>query len=112
LLCALPPLLAIRDIAASLVLRYEVETRRSSRRQLLAALPVAAGLSALALWQGGRLEGGRALHRGLRGGLLLLFLLARLTLAGRGGSRARAGSPGARAWRPFSGPGARRARCW
>lgn len=82
LLCALPPLLAIRDIPPSLVLRYEVETRRSNRRQLLAALPVAVGLSALALWQAGAWKVGALFIGGFAGGLALLFLIARLTLAG------------------------------
>ena len=67
LLCALPPLLAIRDIPPALVLRREVETRRGSGRLLLAALPVAAGLAALALWQAGSWKVGALFIGGVRG---------------------------------------------
>jgi putative ABC transport system permease protein len=52
LLCALWPLLEVRAVPPSLILRRDVETARG-RRPWLAALPIAAGLAALALWQAG-----------------------------------------------------------
>jgi putative ABC transport system permease protein len=57
LLCALWPLLAVRDVRASLVLRREVDPAASvaRRRPWAAALPIAAGLAGLTLWQAGSL---------------------------------------------------------
>ena len=58
LLCALWPLLDVRDIRASLVLRREVEGAAplARKRPWVAALPVVGGLAALSLWQAGSLK--------------------------------------------------------
>jgi putative ABC transport system permease protein len=58
LLCALWPLLDVREVRASLVLRREVDDAASParRRPWRAALPVVAGLAALSLWQAGSLK--------------------------------------------------------
>ncbi|OGK78137.1 MAG: hypothetical protein A2050_16460 [Candidatus Rokubacteria bacterium GWA2_73_35] len=54
LLCALLPLTEVRAVPPSLVLRRDVEAAGwRARRPWLAALPVAAGLAALAVWQAG-----------------------------------------------------------
>lgn len=60
LLCTLWPLLDVRDVRASLVLRREVEGAPPAgrRRPWAAALPVAGGLAALSLWQAGSLTVG------------------------------------------------------
>jgi putative ABC transport system permease protein len=56
LLCALWPLLDVREVRASAVLRREIEEAPGVRRRpWAAALPVAGGLAALALWQAGSL---------------------------------------------------------
>ena len=54
-LVVLWPLLSLRAIPPSAILRQEVEGKRR-RRPWLAALPVVAGLVALALWQAGSLK--------------------------------------------------------
>src|SRR6185437_4781038 len=51
LLFALWPLLEIRRVPPALILRHEVEPRLLGRRPWGAAVPIAAGLAALALWQ-------------------------------------------------------------
>ena len=57
LLCALWPLLAVRTVRPSLLLRRDVDAAPArGRRPWAAALPVAAGLTALALWQAGSLK--------------------------------------------------------
>jgi putative ABC transport system permease protein len=58
LLCALWPLLDVRDVRASLVLRREVEDASAvaRKRPWVAALPVVGGLAALSLWQAGSLK--------------------------------------------------------
>jgi len=54
LLCALWPLLAVRSVPPSLILRRDVDaTAWRARRPWAAALPIAAGLAALAIWQAG-----------------------------------------------------------
>jgi putative ABC transport system permease protein len=57
LLCALWPLLAVREVRASLVLRREVDETPppARRRPWAAALPIVGGLAALSLWQAGSL---------------------------------------------------------
>jgi putative ABC transport system permease protein len=56
LLCALWPLLDVREVRASLVLRREVDDAAPpARRPWRAAVPVVAGLAALSLWQAGSL---------------------------------------------------------
>src|SRR5262249_31501283 len=49
------PLLSLRAVAPSAIFRQDVAPARR-RRPWLAALPIAAGLAALALWQAGSLE--------------------------------------------------------
>jgi putative ABC transport system permease protein len=82
LLCALPPLAEIRRVPAAFLLRREVEARPPGWRTWLAALPAAAGLAALALWQAGSWKVGGLFIGGFAGGLVLLYLAARLTLSG------------------------------
>jgi putative ABC transport system permease protein len=54
LLCALWPLLAIRAVPPSLILRRDVEAAAwRAPRPWAAAVPIAAGLAALAFWQAG-----------------------------------------------------------
>ena len=54
LLCALWPLLAVRSVPPSLILRRDVDaTAWRAGRPWAAALPIAAGLAALAIWQAG-----------------------------------------------------------
>src|SRR5439155_1185864 len=56
-LCALWPLLAVRTVRPSLILRAEVDAAPArGPRPWAVALPVAAGLAALALWQAGSLK--------------------------------------------------------
>ena len=77
LLCALPPLVEIRRVPAGFLLRREVEPRPAGWRMWLAALPVVAGLSALALWQAGSWKVGGFFIGGFAAGLVLLYLAAR-----------------------------------
>ena len=72
LLYALWPLLQIRHVPPALILRRDVEPRAARPPALAAALPIAAGLAALALWQAGSLEDRRSLRRRLAAALLLL----------------------------------------
>ena len=74
-LVALWPLLSLRTIAPSVILRQDVERSRG-RRPWLAVLPIVAGLGGLALWQAGSLK---------IGGIFVLAALgALLGLAGLG----------------------------
>jgi putative ABC transport system permease protein len=82
LLCALPPLAEIRRVPPSLLLRHDVEPRPLGWRGVVTALPVAAGLSALALWQAGSWKVGGLFIGGFAGGLVILYLAARAALAG------------------------------
>jgi putative ABC transport system permease protein len=93
-LVVLWPLLSLRAIAPSAILRQEVEGARG-RRPWLAVVPIAAGLGGLALWQAGSLK---------VGGIFVLAALAALVgLAGlgRGLVRLARAAPRARslAWR-------------
>lgn len=57
LLCALWPLLAVRAVPPSLILRRDVEAAAwRAPRPWAAALPLVGGLAALAVWQAGSLE--------------------------------------------------------
>jgi len=81
LLCSLWPLLEIRRVPPALILRREVEGALPGRRPWAAALPIAAGLAALALWQAGSWKVGGLFVGGLAAGLGLLLLAARLAMA-------------------------------
>jgi putative ABC transport system permease protein len=94
LLYALWPLLEIRRVPPALILRHDVEPRLPGRRPWAAALPIASGLAALALWQAGSWRIGALFAGGLAGALLLLAAGARALVALA--RRARGRSP---AWR-------------
>ncbi len=81
LLYALWPLLQIRQVPPALLLRREVELRLAGRRPWAAALPIAAGLAALALWQAGSWRIGALFAGGLAAALALLALGSRLVIA-------------------------------
>jgi putative ABC transport system permease protein len=93
-LVALWPLLSLRAVAPSAILRREIEPP-PRRRPWLAVVPIAAGLAALALWQAGSLRIG--------GIFVLAAVAALLGLAGlgRGLVRLARAAPHARslAWR-------------
>jgi len=83
LLCALWPLLAVRSVPPSLILRRDVEASSwRARRPWAAAAPILSGLAALAIWQAGSLRLGAiflgaalaalAVLLGLSGGLVRL----------------------------------------
>ena len=81
LLYALWPLLQIRHVPPALILRAEVEPRLRGHRPWMAAIPIAAGLAALALWQAGSWKIGALFAGGLAAALLLLALGARAVVA-------------------------------
>jgi putative ABC transport system permease protein len=81
LLYALWPLLAIRHVPPALILRMDIEPDLRGRRPWAAAIPIAAGLAALALWQAGSWRIGALFAAGLAAALLLLALGARLVIA-------------------------------
>ncbi|MBI3108000.1 MAG: FtsX-like permease family protein [Candidatus Rokubacteria bacterium] len=81
LLCSLWPLLEIRQVPPALILRRDVEATLPGRRPWAAALPIAAGLAALALWQAGSWKVGGLFVGGVAAGLGLLLLGARGTIA-------------------------------
>ncbi len=81
LLCSLWPLLEIRRVPPALILRREVEGRLPGRRPWGAALPITAGLAALALWQAGSWKVGGLFVGGVAAGLVLLLAAARLLIA-------------------------------
>ena len=82
LLFALWPLLDIRRVPPALILRHEVEARLPGRRPWLAAVPIAAGLGALAVWEAGSFMVGAIFIGGLAGALILLSAGARLVIEG------------------------------
>jgi putative ABC transport system permease protein len=95
-LCALWPLLAVRTVRPSLVLRRDVDERAArGRRPWAAALPVAAGLAALSLWQAGSFKLGGIFLGAAAGAVVTLLVLAR-GLVGAARRLPRAPSP---AWR-------------
>jgi len=78
LLCALWPLLAVRAVPPSLILRRDVDQGRwRARRPWGAALPILAGLAALAVWQAGSLKLGGIFAGAAVAALALLFGLSR-----------------------------------
>lgn len=85
LLCALWPLLEVRAVPPGLLLRHPVEAyQERARRPWLAALPIAGGLAALALWQAGSLKVGGFF---LLASGLALALLAGVAVGARGLAR-------------------------
>src|SRR6185312_8794124 len=76
LLYALWPLLQIRHVPPTLILRMDVEPRLRGRRPWATALPLAAGLAALALWQAGSWKIGALFAGGLAGPVLVSLGLA------------------------------------
>ncbi len=83
-LVALWPLLSLRTIAPSVILRRDVEPMSSRersgtprRRPWIAVLPIAAGLAGLALWQAGSLKVGSIFVAAALGALLGLAGLGR-----------------------------------
>ena len=78
LLCALWPLLAVRAVPPSLILRRDVDASAwRARRPWTAALPILAGLAALAIWQAGSLKLGGIFAGAAVAALGLLFGLSR-----------------------------------
>jgi putative ABC transport system permease protein len=78
LLCALWPLLDVREVRPSLVLRREVEDAPVGRRRpWAAALPIVAGLAALSLWQAGSLKIGGIFLGASVGAVVALWAVAR-----------------------------------
>ncbi|HXU91020.1 MAG TPA: FtsX-like permease family protein [Methylomirabilota bacterium] len=79
LLCVLWPLLDVREVRAALVLRRDVEAAAPDvhRRPWVAALPIAAGLAALALWQAGSFKIGGIFVGASVGAVLGLWAVAR-----------------------------------
>jgi putative ABC transport system permease protein len=80
LLFALWPLLDIRRVPPALILRQDVEPRLPGRRPWLAAVPIVAGLAALAVWEAGSFKVGAIFIGGLAAALVLLAAGARLVI--------------------------------
>ncbi len=96
LLAGLWPLLTVRAVPPSLILRTEVEASAwQAHRPWAAAVPIAAGLAALAFWQAGSLTLGAIFVGASLAALVLLVLLSRaLVRLARSFPR-----PGGLAWR-------------
>jgi putative ABC transport system permease protein len=78
LLCALWPLLAIRAVPPSLILRRDVEAAAwRAPRPWAAALPIAVGLAALAFWQAGSFKLGAIFVGAALVALVVLTALSR-----------------------------------
>jgi putative ABC transport system permease protein len=78
LLCALWPLLAVRAVPPSLILRRDVDASAwRARRPWAAAVPIVAGLAALAIWQAGSPKLGGIFAGAALAALALLFGLSR-----------------------------------
>ncbi|HEY7365535.1 MAG TPA: FtsX-like permease family protein [Methylomirabilota bacterium] len=78
LLCAVWPLLAVRAVPPSLILRRDVQAAGwRAPRPWAAALPIAAGLAALAFWQAGSLKLGAIFVGAALVALVVLAALAR-----------------------------------
>jgi putative ABC transport system permease protein len=91
LLASLWPLLRVRAVRPSLLLRATVDARAGrGRRPWPVALPIAAGLAALCVWQAGSLKVGAIFVGAALAALVALAALARgLALAARLSARAR-----------------------
>ncbi|HYB42749.1 MAG TPA: FtsX-like permease family protein, partial [Candidatus Methylomirabilis sp.] len=81
LLFSLWPLLEIRRVPPAAILRRQVEPALAGRQPWPAAVLIAGGLAALALWQAGSWKIGGLFVAGLAAALLVLFLCARLIVA-------------------------------
>jgi putative ABC transport system permease protein len=79
LLAALWPLLEVRAVRPSLILRRHVDlaAARAGGRPWLVALPIGATLAALSIWQAGSLKAGGIFVAAAVGGLALLLAVAR-----------------------------------
>jgi putative ABC transport system permease protein len=78
LLCALWPLLGVRGVPPSLILRRDVDEQGwRARRPWAAALPILAGLAALAVWQAGSLRLGGIFAGAALAALAVLLGLSR-----------------------------------
>ena len=78
LLCALWPLLAVREVPPSLILRRGLEAAAwRAPRPWGAALPIVAGLAALALWQAGSFKLGAIFVGAALAALVVLAALSR-----------------------------------
>ena len=78
LLCALWPLLSVRAVPPSLILRRDVdESRWRARRPWAAALPIVTGLAALAVWQAGSFRLGGIFAGAALASLAILLGLSR-----------------------------------
>ncbi len=78
LLCALWPLLEVRAVPPSLILRRDVDPGfHAAPRPWQAALPIGAGLAGLALWQAGSLQVGGIFLGASAGAVVVLVGLAR-----------------------------------
>ena len=77
LLCALWPLLRVRDVRPAEVLREEVAPRQRGRRPWLVAMAIATALAALATWQAGSWKIGGIFVGAALVALVLLALLGR-----------------------------------
>lgn len=96
LLCALWPLLAVRAVPPSLILRRDVEAAAwRAPRPWAVALPVVAGLAALAFWQAGSLTLGAIFVGAALAALVVLTALSRSLVLLVGSLR----PPGGLAWR-------------
>lgn len=77
LLCALWPVLTVRDVPPSRVLRAEVDPPIAARRPWIAAAAIAMGLAGLSLAQAGSLKVGGVFVGGAAAAVLVLVALAR-----------------------------------
>ena len=78
LLCALWPLLRVREVRPNEVLRQDVAPMRLRDQPLEVVLPMVVGLSALTLWQAGSWKVGWIFVGASLGALILLAALARV----------------------------------
>lgn len=81
-LTALWPLLEVRTVPPSLLLRRDVDAPPADRRRWLALVPIAGGLAALVVWQAGAFRIAAIFIGATAGALVLLAALARLLIAG------------------------------